>query len=181
MTETKKTSNAAYYCRLTLTLFLITAIVAALLGAVNAVTEDRIAELTAEALAEALQEVLPSDTYEEVEYTGSSDLVATVYAADGGWVIEVTPSGFGGEIDMVVGVDDAGTVTGVSIIDSDETSGLGQNASREDFRAQFVGADSEVTVSKDGGTIDALTGATVTSRAVCKGVSAAITAAAEMG
>ncbi len=182
MTETKKTSNGAYYLRLTLTLFLITAIVALLLGAVNAVTADRIAQLTAEKTAEALQEVLPADSYEEIAYTGEESLVKTIYAASsGGYVVEVTPSGFGGEIDMVVGIDESGAVTGISIIDMSETSGLGANASREDFRSQFVGAEESVAVTKDGGSIDALTGATVTSRAVCNGVNAAIAAAASLG
>lgn len=182
MTETKKASNGAYYLRLTVTLFLITAIVAALLGAVNAITAEKIAVLNEQATAEALQEVLPADSYEELTYTGGDSLVAAVYAASsGGYVVEVTPSGFGGEIDMVVGVDADGVVTGISIIDMDETSGLGANASREDFRSQFVGATGEVAVTKDGGEIDALTGATVTSRAVCEGVNAAIAAAASVG
>jgi electron transport complex protein RnfG len=182
MTDTKKTSNGAYYARLAVTLFLITAIVAALLGAVNAVTADKIAEIKEEKTAAALQEVLPSSGYDEIAYNGTQSLVSTVYAAaDGGYVVEVLPSGFGGEIDMVVGVDETGVVTGVSIIDMSETSGLGANASREDFRSQFAGESGTVTVTKDGGTIDALTGATVTSRAVCRGVSAAVAAVAELG
>ena len=79
---------------------------------------------------------------------------------------------------MVVGVDLAGTVTGVSIVSMAETSGLGDNAKKESFRSQFVGGSGQLAVTKDGGTIDALTGATVTSRAVTSGVNTAIAAAA---
>ena len=60
-------------------------------------------------------------------------------------------------------------------------SGLGSNASKPDFQAQFVGKTGEVKVTKDGGDIDALTGATITSRGVCEAVTSAIAAAASMG
>lgn len=81
---------------------------------------------------------------------------------------------------MVVGVGTDGTVTGVSIISMSETSGLGANASKESFRGQFVGKSGELAVSKDGGEIDALTGATITSRAVTSGVNTALVVASEM-
>ena len=107
--------------------------------------------------------------------------MAAVYQADDkGYVVEVTPSGFGGTIDMVVGVGTDGTVTGVSIISMSETSGLGANASKESFRSQFVGKSGVLAVSKDGGEIDALTGATITSRAVTSGVNTALVVASEM-
>ena len=95
-------------------------------------------------------------------------------------MVEVTPSGFGGTIDMVVGVDMTGAVTGVSIISMSETSGLGANASKDSFRSQFVGKSGTLAVSKDGGEIDALTGATITSRAVTSGVNTALIVAGEM-
>ena len=104
-------------------------------------------------------------------------MAALYQAGDAGWVVEVTPSGFGGTIDMMVGVGTDGVVTGVSIISMSETSGLGSNASRDTFRGQFVGASGSVAVTKDNGDIDALTGATITSRAVCDGVNAALEAA----
>ncbi len=176
------TQSKSYYAKLAGTLLLISAVVAGLLGLVNAVTADKIAEITAATTAASMQEVLAADSYTELTYTGSDSLVATIYDADGqGYVVEVTPSGFGGTIDMVVGVDNDGVVTGVSIISMSETSGLGANASKESFRSQFIGKSGELAVSKDGGEIDALTGATITSRAVTKGVNSAINAVAEMG
>ena len=178
---TKTDSKAGYILRLTLTLFLITAIVAVLLGAVNAVTEQKIADLKAEKTRAAMREVLLADEY--IDGTcDTADVKAVSIAKSGGnvvgSVIEVTPSGFGGAIDMVVGVDLNGNVTGVSIISMSETSGLGDNAKKPAFREQFKGQSGTLAVSKDGGAIDALTGATITSRAVTRGVNTAIAAAA---
>ena len=65
-------------------------------------------------------------------------------------------------------------VTGVSIVDHAETSGLGANCVKESFRNQFIGATGGLAVNKDGGTIDALTGATITSRAVTRAVNNAV-------
>lgn len=164
---------------LILTLFLVTAVMSGLLGLVNYVTKDRIAAFKAESMDAAMREVLPADSYTEVEYGGDDALVSGIWEAAGGYVVEVTPSGFGGEVDMMVGVDADGKVTGVSIVSMSETSGLGSNASKPEFRAQYVGK-AGAALKKDGGDIDALTGATVTSRAVTRGVNAALAAAEYM-
>ena len=181
MSKTANGSNAGYYAKLALTLLIISAVVSGLLGLTNMITADRIAEITAEKTAASMQEVLPADSYTEISYSGEETIVAAAYqAGDAGYIIEVTPSGFGGTIDMVVGIGTDGAVTGVSIIDMSETSGLGANASKESFRSQYVGKSGTLAVSKDGGEIDALTGATITSRAVTSGVNAALRAAAEI-
>ena len=167
--------------QLVVTLFLISAICAVLLGLVNNITAGPIAAANEAATNAAMQAVPPADSYEQVEYTGGNALVTAVYkAGDAGYVVQVAPSGFGGNLDVMVGVGADGTCTGVSIISHAETSGLGANATKEDFRAQFVGK-ANVAVTKDGGDIAALTGATITSRAVCDGVNAAIEAAASVG
>lgn len=176
------TNGKAYFVRLAGTLLLIAAVVAGLLGLVNHITADKIAAINADKTAESMRQVLPADSYTEIGYNGADPLVAKLYeAAGGGYVVEVTPSGFGGTIDMVVGVGADGTVTGISIVSMSETSGLGANASRESFRSQFVGLSGVLAVSKDGGEIDALTGATITSRAVTSGVNSALAAVAELG
>ena len=77
-------------------------------------------------------------------------------------------------------------VTGISIIKHTETAGLGAVAAAgtpagEAFRSQFVGASGSVAVTKDGGEMDAITGATITSRAICAGVNAALECVAKMG
>ena len=167
--------------QLVVTLFAISAICAVLLGLVNSITAGPIKVSTEAKTQAAMEAVLPADSYTEVEYTGGDPLVSKVYqAGDAGYVVQVAPSGFGGVLDVMVGVNTDGTCSGVSIISHSETSGLGANATKEDFRSQFEGK-SNVAVTKDGGDIAALTGATITSRAVCDGVNAAIAAAASVG
>ncbi len=176
MTQTK-----GYFVRLTVTLLVISAVVAGLLGLTNHVTADKIAVLNQEKTAASMEQVLPADSYTPLDYSGSQAEVAAVYqAGDQGYVVEVTPAGFGGTIDMVVGVKTDGTVSGVAIISMSETSGLGANASKDSFRSQFTGKSGELAVTKDGGDIDALTGATITSRAVTQGVNTALQVAAQL-
>lgn len=180
-----KKGNLAYILHLTLVLLLITAVVAALLGLVDYITRDKIAAATQEKLERSMALVLQADSYDAVPEPPAQ--AAAVYAASTGgtltgYVIEVKPSGFGGEIDMLVGVDTSCTVTGISIISHGETSGLGAVAASGSqagvsFRSQYVGASGTLAVKKDGGGIDALTGATVTSRAVTDGVNTALACA----
>lgn len=165
--------NTRYILRLTATLLLITAVVAGLLAAVNALTEERIRSLEDEKAEQAMRDVLPADGYTPID--AAKDGVTAAYrAGDIGYVVRVEVNGFGGAVDMMVGVDNAGAVTGVAIISHSETASLGANCTREDFRAQYVGTSGGLAVSKDGGQIEALTGATVTSRAVTGGVNLAV-------
>lgn len=167
--------------KLAVILFLVSAIVAALLGLVNSITAPRIEELKAEKMAKAMSEVLPASGYEQVDYTGDDVNIQSVYqAADAGWVVDVIESGSQGNIEMMVGIKADGTVSGVSVISHSETSGLGAvaastGADGQAFRSQFVGL-TNAAVTKDGGTVDAISGATITSRAVCTGVNAALAA-----
>jgi electron transport complex protein RnfG len=184
MTEEKKGFRLDWATlKLAVILFAFAAVVAIALGFVNKITSDRIAAFNEEKTAAAMKAVLTADSYTPVSGSAAEkiELVKEVYAADdSGWVIMVNPSGFGGELNMAVGVDKTGTVTGVSIIKMSETSGLGANANRESFRSQYVGKSGSVALKKQGGEIDALTGATVTSTAVTKGVNAALAAANEL-
>lgn len=167
-----KQTNTAYILRLTLTLLAITLVVAALLGIVNALTADRIEVLKNEKAEAAMRQVLAADSYEALP--AEADGISAAYrAGDVGYVVRVNVGGFGGTIDMMVGVDTQGIVTGVSVISHSETASLGANCTRADFRDQFVGTDSPA-LTKDGGTVEALTGATVTSRAVTNGVRLAL-------
>ena len=184
MTEEKKSLRLDWATlKLAVILFAFAAVVAIALGLVNKITQERIETFAEEKAAAAMRAVLPADSYPRVEGSAGEkiDLVKEIYAAGGnGWVVMVTPSGFGGEIEMAVGVDKSGAVTGVSIVSMSETSGLGANAKRESFRSQYIGKSGGVALKKQGGEIDALTGATVTSTAVTKGVNAALAAAAEL-
>ena len=183
----KTESTVMYILRLTVTLLLITSVVAAALAGVNAVTAPKIAELKAAKTQKAIETVLPGGY--EAEITGYNDatgLVTKVYSGINGFAYEVTPGGFDNTITMMVGVDNDGKVLGISIISHTETAGLGAVAAAgtpagESFRNQFVGTSGSVAVTKDGGAMDAITGATITSRAICVGVNAALECAANLG
>ncbi len=186
MSEAKKvtaTKAEPGTLQLVLILFAISAAVALVLGIVNLITAPVIAANEAEKQAEAMALVLAADEYVPVDYTGDDSSVDSVYqAGDAGYVVQVSPAGsFSGTLTIMVGVDTAGAVTGVEIVTHAETSGLGAEATKADWREQFVGASGTVAVTADGGSIDALTGATITSRAVANGVTSAIAAAQSMG
>lgn len=183
---TKSSSTAGYVVKLTLILFLVAAIVALLLGGVNAITKDKITALNAEKTAAAITEVLTSTAQPEQlsDVSDESGLVTALYKmGDDGYAVEIVVGGSQGDIDMMVGIAADGTVSGISFIAMSETSGLGDvaakdNAKGEAFRSQFSGLSGQLAVNKDGGEIDALTGATVTSRAITTGVNAALSCVA---
>ena len=109
-----------------------------------------------------------------------------IFASETGYAVEVTPGGFDNTITMMVGVDKEGNVLGIDIISHTETAGLGAVADAAtpagvSFREQFAGKAGSVSVTKDGGSLDAITGATITSRAVCAGVNAALNCVAGLG
>ena len=180
----KTESTVKFVLRLALTLLAITAVVAVALAGVNMVTAPAIAALNAQKTQDAIEMVLPGGG-EEVEFPETA-LVSKVYASETGYAVEVTPGGFDNTITMMVGVDKAGSVLGISIISHTETAGLGAVAAAgtpagEAFRNEFVGASGSVSVTKDGGEVDSITGATITSRAVCVGVNAALEVVGKMG
>lgn len=177
----------------------ITLVVALALGAVNAVTAGPIAEQNAQKIKDSLENVMPGAESEQIDVpegttvttetkNATSVTILSAYkmtkdGADAGYCVEVGPTGFGGAVDTMVGIDSDGKVTGISVISaSSETPGLGARSTEQEFQAQFAGqVGTEVAVAKDGGSIDALTGATITSRAVSEGVVAAAQFAAEQG
>ena len=157
-------------------LFLICAAAAGALAYVNSVTAPTIAANNAAAADKARGEVLPAaDSFEEntapdgaVYYTGKSG-GATV-----GYVFTTAAKGYGGDVEIMTGVDAEGKVTGVSILSIEETPGLGMNAKKDSFRDQYKGKSGELAVNKDGGEIVAITSATITSRAVTNAVNQAL-------
>ena len=176
-----------YILRLALTLLLITALAAAALAYVNSITKDAIAENQMAKTRKALAEVLPGAEKMDIIDNGSG-IVKAVYAPDAssavqGWAVLVAPgSGFGGEIRMMVGISQEGKITGISIITHGETPGLGavaaaQTPAGENFRDSFTGDSGELTLDE----IDALSGATITSKAVLEGVNAALAYVANLG
>lgn len=178
----------------TLILTLITVIAGFLLGAVYEITKTPIAQAQETAKKEAWQAVfsdvkLDDFKAEDVDQKAADKAVkdmgvnATIdevcTAGDAGYVITTTDKdGFGGNIQITVGIKKDGTINGVSILSISETAGLGMKATEPSFYNQYVNKqDDKFVVSKDGGDgeqIDALSGATITSRAVTGAVNAAL-------
>ena len=93
------------------------------------------------------------------------------------------PNGFSGDFEMMVGVDSSGTIIDTYVLDHKETPGLGDGMLKESFKKQFRGrrlGDTRWMVRKDGGDIDAITAATITSRAFTAGVKRALQAFARL-
>lgn len=175
-----KSEKKASVFRLSATLFLITALIAAGLAGVNAITKGPIADAAAEKTQQAVAQVLGdcSDA-QAIDFEDESGRIQQVFSASAGYAVEVAVPGFNGEIRMMVGIDREGNVLGISIISHTETAGLGavagaDNAKGQAFRAQFIGLSGTLAVRKDGGTVDSITGATITSRAVTEGVNTAL-------
>ena len=181
--------------KLSLVLFLICAIVAAVLGVVNELTYRRIDELQAQKTAAAYGAVLASsEGYETlcdqaftVSANGQKVKILCISRANNGkgYVVETEVSGAQGNITMVVGVNLLVQCTGISITRHAETSGLGANAASTaevgvNFRAQFKGQDESIALTREGGAIDALSGATITSRSVTNATLAAILAVRDL-
>ena len=175
-----QTSLFRYVLRITLVLLSIAVVVAGLLALVNRITAPVIEEATQAKTQAAISQVLPGGYDREItDFTDDTGLVSRIYQGESGYALEVKPIGFDSAITMMVGVDKDGSVWGIAVISHTETAGLGAVAAAntsagQAFRNQFNGTSGSVSVTKDGGQIDAITGATVTSRAVCNGVNAAL-------
>ena len=179
-TEAKKESVAAYVIRLAVTLLAIAAVVAAALAGVNSITAPVIAAQNAAKTQQAVETVLPGGGEKiDVPAVDVGVPVSEIYQGENGYAVKVAPGGFGGAIEMMVGVGNDGSVLGISIIKHAETPSLGavaadKGSAGQSFRDSFTGLSGEIAVSKDGGEADTISGATITSRAVADGVNAAL-------
>ena len=155
-------------------LLIICVLVGGILSMANALTEGPITQHAAEAADAARIACFPdADSFAQMELGADSGVDACYTALkDGepvGYVAQVTVSGFGGPVEIHVGMDLNKTITGVNVGGSKfaETPGLGAKAKDPDFQAQFTG----LTVPTQlGNGVDAITGATITSGAVSSGV-----------
>jgi electron transport complex protein RnfG len=158
---------------------LITCLVAGFaLSEVYAVTKPKVEQQKIDATNSALRQVMATaQTFKEVEkdslWYGLDPSGAKV-----GIVVRSGRRGYGGPVPVLVGLDPTGRIVGIRIASGaeglKETPGLGLKATEEAFWKQFVGADSTVALKKDGGSVDAISGATITSRAVARGIAEAI-------
>ena len=177
--------------KLGLNLLIISAVAALLLALTNSVTADTIAQRSEQANAEARKLVLDfAETFEEVKDAKTDNSkgieVAEIFEAKDasgntvGYTLKVLPSGYGGKIELMVGIDSANSqVSGINVVSNSETAGLGARSTEPEFSDQYKGKPlEELSVLKNGTPgdteIKAISGATITSTAVTNGVDAAI-------
>lgn len=167
----------------TVALTVICAVAAAALGITNMLTEAKIAEVASEAEKQAMTRVVTAADYSEstVEIDGETYTYYVALSNEGvtsGYVFTTSANGYGGEIKVMVGVDTAGVITAIEVLDaSNETPGLGQNASKKSFWEQFKGKSGEIKVAKNNpgeNEVQAMTGATITTNAVKDAVNKAL-------
>lgn len=150
----------------TLILFLICVIVTAALAGTNYITKNRIADLEEETKNASMKEVLPAKNHDpasanidgkKCEYYAAKDENGEII----GYITTAVAKGYGGDVKVMVGADLSGKITAVKILSAaDETPGLGQNVTKKDFYEKFSGK------ALDNTKIDAITGASISSKAV---------------
>ena len=184
------------------TLTVISLITAFLLGLVNGVTKDKIAAIDAEKTRVAMSAVVPEGS----EFTDALDLIDDVVAAakaqggtitelygvtnggaEAGYVAKVSASGSQGTITMMVGIDANKAITGISVVNSSETSGIGTkvvenkpNAAGTPVLDQFIGMSGAGSLVV-GSNITAVSGATVSTKGITMGANAALAAVEALG
>ncbi len=143
-------------------------------------TKERIAEVKRQELKSALKKVMPflKDSYKEESYLYENENI-TIYKVEKNGKLQgvamklTTSQGFSGNITFLLGVDKEGKVTGLYILEHKETPGLGTKATEKKWWGQFLDKSLKnfnFKVKKDGGDVDAITAATITSRAVSGGI-----------
>ena len=194
MADENKKINWNKVIKLALILFIITAIASLALALTNVVTKDIIARQKQQANETAKKYVLDeADSFKSLDNVEAiaqqadpenAQLVTEISEGikDGktiGYVIKTVPSGYGGEIEILTGIRPDGMINGVTILSLKETAGLGARATEDGFIMQYLELNTamDIKVIKNGETgeneINAITGATVTSKAVTKGVNLA--------
>lgn len=163
-----------------LVLTVISVVAGGTLAYVNEVTQEPIAEINAKNLQDGIKKVIIGSTEgklkveEPVEADGY-----TIYVTDKGTAVKAVANGFGGPIEVLVGFNEAGNILGYTILSTVETPGLGVKADtwfQKGGKGDIIGrnpGEKELSVTKDGGEIDAITASTITSRAFLGAVNAA--------
>lgn len=187
-----------------LILFVITIIAGVLLGAVYKITKEPIATQNEKTKLAAYNSVFDRmDTYENIDDLSKAQDAIDESSYDGvtineavmaydsnkallGYIITVTDAnGYGGDIKMTVGIDAAGVITGLEFLDINETAGLGMKAKQSSFKDQFIGHYGKVNWTKaeekSEDEIDAISSATITTKAVTSGVNGALAAYTVLG
>jgi len=166
--------------RLVQVLTVICVVSAGALAFVYEATREPIAEQIRQEKLRAIQAVLPEyDNQPDTDVMEAGGRTFYVGRKAGKWVavaFQVAAKGFGGDIGLMLGVDREGKVTGVRVLTHKETPGLGAKIEQAWFLEQFAGRGlgRDLALKRDGGEIDQITGATISSRAVLEAVKAGL-------
>lgn len=177
-------NGALKILRIAFSLTMICVCVALAVSLSYALTRDKIEEKRIATERAAIAAVFGRDDIGYRALEGTPDDVTAVFEvtdADGnvfGYAVSVSPSGFGGNIDMIVGIGTDGKITGVNITALSETPGLGSRVNDANYLSQYNGTGGKLTLGSD---IDAISGATISSRSVLAGVNRALAAVDTMG
>lgn len=167
-TKRKKT---AFFLNTAGVLTVICAAVALMLGFINYMTEDIIAFREEESQKAAVYEIFP-DADEVLTPEGDDALFLVVKNGEfQGYCVSTVTSGYVGDINLIVGVTTDKTVKGVQVISMNETAGLGSKTRNSSFLDQFTGKKAPLTVGEN---VDAVSGATISSKAVTEGIKIAL-------
>lgn len=167
--------NTAQIIMPVLILTAICATATLMLSLINMLTKDKISRNADIIAAQSRMEVLSADHYEQLDEDGKVYEALDSSGNQIGVVVVTEAEGYGGTIEVMTGIRSSGRVCAVKILSMSETSNLGAKIKEHDFLDQFIGSnDPYLAVDKDGGSIDAISGATVSSRAVTEAVNGAI-------
>lgn len=144
----------------------------------SVIIEAREAQAALKAMAVVLPQATDFKKVPEEQIAGASGILEAYLASAGGAragaIVKVEVAGYGGMITMLVGIDNTGACGGMQVLSLSETPGLGALVKENAFTGQFVGKVGALAIKKQGGQIDGVSGATISSKAAVAGVNKAL-------
>lgn len=167
-----------FYLRVGGILLLICALIAVMLAGVHRLTREAIAAHKAEKIENAICAIFADSSVTEGSVPAGHKQVLSAYIVEKndaivGHCYTVSANGFGGAVELMVGIDTVGKICGVEVIEHSETKGIGSHVLTDNYLSRYNGKYGNLALGAD---VDAYTGATVTSKAVLSAVNAALAA-----
>lgn len=168
--------NIVYYLKIGASLLIICAFMAGLVSGVHTLTKEKIDSYNAEKRAVAFREFFPETASSALSDKTSEEVNAVyeLYNAENeliGYSVDASASGYAGLVNIMVGITTDGEIKGIKVISHTETKGLTSENTSKGFFSQFVGKKGSVTLGTD---VEAMSGATISSKAVTKAVQKAL-------
>lgn len=168
----------------TVVLFAICLVASLLLAVTNNVTAPKIEENAVIAQQEAMKAVMPGAASFDKEIENEFGTCAGAFDKDGnviGYAVtSIGKGGYGGEIKLMVGIGTDGKVKATSVLEESETASIGGKLKTNGFLEKFIGLSGSAALTKNGGTVDAVSGATKTSTGMTDAVNNALQCCAQI-